>query len=116
LRCHREHLELSDELSDPLGKHSATGGLGEVLYSLGDYDGALDKHLSRIDVAEQMEDRLGAARGYFGSSLALYALGRHAKATEAATKALRIFEDVKSWQVMEVQKQLSLWQPEKTGT
>ena len=61
IRCHKESLEISKQISDKQGEAISSYNLGTVYCTLGDYDRSIENHQECFKRRQEMGDRFGVA-------------------------------------------------------
>ena len=61
IRCHKESLEISKQISDKQGEAISSYNLGTVYCTLGDYDRSIENHQECFERRQEMGDRFGVA-------------------------------------------------------
>jgi tetratricopeptide (TPR) repeat protein len=90
LAHHTKDLKISQQTGDKSGEGMAYGNIGNVLYSLSQYDQAIKYHKKNLEIAQQTGDKSGEDRAYGNIENALYSLGRYDEALEYHKKTLEI--------------------------
>jgi tetratricopeptide (TPR) repeat protein len=87
-------LEIKRKTGDRNGEANSLGNLGNIYYSLGQYQQAIQFLQQQLEITKEIGDRNGEAASLHNLGLALKALGRRSESIEAFNASRKIFEEL----------------------
>ncbi|NCR42793.1 MAG: tetratricopeptide repeat protein, partial [Microcystis aeruginosa W13-11] len=88
----QQSLAITREIGDRGGEGKSYMGLGNVYYSLGEYQKAIEFHQQSLAIDREIGDRGGKASSWFNLGLTYYKLKRIAEAKEAYLQSRELFQ------------------------